>query len=103
MCLGYAVVASILIHGARKGRPDLLMPWIILTVISFIFDWILIIGYMVYAVHAAWVSGLFLFAMGCYSFIVVFLQEAASVEHGRRCNWQSLKPHQGENISSVLE
>ena len=55
-----------------QERPDLLLPWIILTVISFIFDWILIIGYMVYAVHAAWVSGLFLFAMGCYSFIVVW-------------------------------
>ena len=88
LCIGYVVVASLLIHGARKvglrsicanfsyicfqGRPDLLMPWIILTVISFIFDWILIIGYMVYAVHAAWVSGLFLFVMGCYSFIVVW-------------------------------
>ena len=48
------------------------MPWIILTVISFIFDWILIIGYMVYAVQAAWVFGLFLFAIGCYSFIVVW-------------------------------
>ena len=84
ICIGYVVVASLLIHGARKvglrgicanffqGRPDLWLPWIILTVISFIFDWIEIIGYMVYAEHAAWVSGLFLFAIGCYSFIVVW-------------------------------
>ena len=89
ICIGYVVVASLLIHGARKvglrsicaklflytcfqEKPGLFMPWIILTVISFIFDWIEIIGYMVYAEHAAWVSGPFLFAIGCYSFIVVW-------------------------------
>ena len=48
------------------------MPWIILTVISLIFDVIQIIGNMVNAEHAAWVSGLFFFAIACYIFIVVW-------------------------------
>ena len=48
------------------------MPWIILTVISLIFDVIQIIGNMVNADHAAWVGGLFFFAIGCYIFIVVW-------------------------------
>ena len=90
ICIGYLVVASLLIHGARKvgfrklrkeehffiaffqGKPGLLMPWIILTVISLIFDVIQIIGNMANAEHAAWVSGLFFFAIGCYLFIVVW-------------------------------
>merc|ERR1719305_2240894 len=72
ICIGYLVVASLLIHGARKGKPGLLMPWIIVTVISLIFDVIQIIGNMANAEHAAWVSGLFFFAIGCYIFIVVW-------------------------------
>ena len=89
ICIGYVVVASLLIHGARKvgsrsisaklflyncfqEKPGLLMPWIILTVISLIFDVIQIIGNMVNADHAAWVGGLFFFAIGCYIFIVVW-------------------------------
>jgi len=38
ICVLYVVVASLLIHGARKGKPGLLMPWLVLTVISFIYD-----------------------------------------------------------------
>jgi len=72
ICIGYVVVASLLIHGARKEKPGLFMPWIILTVISLIFDVIQIIGNMVNADHAAWVGGLFFFAIGCYIFIVVW-------------------------------
>ena len=89
ICIGYVVVASLLIHGARKvglrsicaklflyicfqEKPGLLMPWIILTVISLIFDVIQIIGNMVNADHAAWVGGIFFFAIGCYIFIVVW-------------------------------
>jgi hypothetical protein len=72
ICIGYLVVASLLIHGARKGKPGLLMPWIILTIISLIFDLIQILGNMVNAEHAAWVGGLFFFAIGCYIFIVVW-------------------------------
>merc|ERR1719342_1047445 len=72
VCIGYVVVASLLIHGARKEKPGLMMPWIILTVISLIFDVIQIIGNMVNADHAAWVGGLFFFAIGCYIFIVVW-------------------------------
>ena len=32
------VVSSLLIHGARMGRPDYLMPWIVVCVIDIIHD-----------------------------------------------------------------
>jgi len=38
ICILYVVIASLLIHGARKGKPGLLIPWIVLTVITYIYD-----------------------------------------------------------------
>ena len=32
------VVSSLLIHGARMGRPDYLMPWIVVCLIDIIHD-----------------------------------------------------------------
>merc|ERR1712212_1033 len=34
ICVFYIIIASLLIHGARKGRPGFLTPWLVLTVIS---------------------------------------------------------------------
>merc|ERR1712130_1088908 len=38
ICILYVIVASLLIHGARKGKPGLLIPWVVLTAITFIYD-----------------------------------------------------------------
>ena len=88
ICIGDVVVASLLIHGARKvglrsicanfsyicfqGRPHLLMPWIILTVISLILSCGQAMRHLVNAEHAYWVSYLFVIAIGDYFFIVVW-------------------------------
>merc|ERR1712183_1001986 len=36
ICVFYIVIASLLIHGARKGRPGFLTPWMVLTIISMV-------------------------------------------------------------------
>merc|ERR1712096_503907 len=36
ICVFYIIIASLLIHGARTGRPSLLTPWIVLTAISMV-------------------------------------------------------------------
>ena len=88
ICIGYVVVASLLIHGARKvgvrsicanfshicfqGRPDLLLPWIILTVITLILNWGQLIGHIVNAEYAYLVSDLFAIAIENYFLNVVW-------------------------------
>jgi len=47
ICVGYVIVASMLIHGARTSKPGLLMPWIILTIVSLFYDVIRIIGFLI--------------------------------------------------------
>jgi len=72
ICIGYVVVASLLIHGARKGRPDLLMPWIILTVITLILNWGQLIRHIVNAEYVYLVSDLFVIAIENYFLNVVW-------------------------------
>jgi len=72
ICIGYVVVASMLIHGARKGKPGLMMPWIVLTIISLLFNLIQLIGNLVNGYYNLVFSGLFGFLVGFYIFIVVW-------------------------------
>merc|ERR1712080_211757 len=72
MCLGYVAVASLLTHGARKSKPGYLMPWIILTVIAFVFDIIEIIGYLVKGDFTHGVSSTLGLMFGIYLFICVW-------------------------------
>jgi len=72
ICIGYVVVASMLIHGARKGKPGLMMPWIVLTVISLLFNLIQLIGNLVNGYYNLVYSGIFGFLIGFYIFIVVW-------------------------------
>merc|ERR1712121_152829 len=46
ICVGYVIVASMLIHGARTSKPGLLMPWIILPIVSLFYDIIRIVGFL---------------------------------------------------------
>ena len=36
--LGKVVITSLLIHGARLAKPSLLNPWLIITLVSMVFD-----------------------------------------------------------------
>jgi amino acid transporter len=72
VCLGYVVVASLLIHGARTAKPGLMMPWIILTAIGFVLDLISMIRYIVMGYFAGLGGGLLFLALAIYLFIVVW-------------------------------
>merc|ERR1719495_822039 len=72
LCLGFVIVASMLIHGARKGRPGLLMPWIVLTIISFIYYIVRIIGFFAVGDYSNGGSTIFALVIGMYLFIVVW-------------------------------
>jgi hypothetical protein len=72
ICIGYVVVASMLIHGARKAKPGLMMPWLVLTIISLLFNLVQIIGNLVNGYYNLVYSGLFGFIIGFYIFIVVW-------------------------------
>jgi len=72
LCLGLVIVTSMLIHGARKGRPGLLMPWIVLTIISFIYYIVRIIGFFVSGNYGQAGSTVFALVIGIYLWIVVW-------------------------------
>jgi len=72
ICIGYVVVASMLIHGARKEKPGLLMPWIVLTIISLVLNLVQIIGNLINGYFGVVVSGLVGFVLAFYIFIVVW-------------------------------
>jgi len=72
LCLGLVIVTSMLIHGARKGRPGLLMPWIVLTIISFIFYVVRIIGNFVSGDYSKGGSTVITLVIGIYLLIVVW-------------------------------
>jgi uncharacterized membrane protein YhaH (DUF805 family) len=73
ICILYVIVASLLIHGARKGKAGLLIPWIVLTVITFIYDCIKIIQ----VIYNYWDSprymGLVCGLIGCHMGIASYL------------------------------
>jgi len=54
------VVTSILIHGAKKGRPGLLTPWLVLTAISVVLQLINIFGSLIFLN-----AGSCILALGC--------------------------------------
>merc|ERR1712055_741851 len=68
----YVVVASMLIHGARKEKPGLMMPWIVLTIVYLIWDIVQIIGYFVSGDWLSAIIGIILFCPGFYFFICVW-------------------------------
>merc|ERR1712210_22550 len=72
ICIGYVVVASMLIHGARKAKPGLMMPWLVLTIISLLLNLVQVIGNLVNGYYNIVYSGLFGFIIGFYTFIVVW-------------------------------
>jgi len=44
ICAFYIIIASLLIHGARTGRPGYLTPWLVLTGISIVLQVLNVIG-----------------------------------------------------------
>jgi len=75
ICILYVIVASLLIHGARKGKPGLLIPWVVLTAITFIYDCAKIIqtivNYWEDPVYMGQVCGLIGCHMGIASYLIV--------------------------------
>jgi len=71
ICVGYVIVASMLIHGARTSKPGLLMPWIILTIVSLIYDLIRIVGYLIALDFTHLGSSIVGMVIGIYLFICV--------------------------------
>jgi len=72
LCLFYLVTASLLIHGARKGKAGLLVPWMVETFLGLVYDLVQIIGTLVRLEALAVVFGIIGFAVGCYVFVVVW-------------------------------
>jgi len=72
LCIGYVVVASMLIHGARKAKPGLMMPYLVLTIISLLLNLVQIIMNLVYGYYNIVYSGLFGFIIALYIFIIVW-------------------------------
>jgi hypothetical protein len=77
ICILYVVIASLLIHGARKGKAGLLIPWIVLTAITFIFDCVqlifTIINYICNPFYLGIVCGLIGCHMGIASYLLVIV------------------------------
>jgi len=67
----YIGIASLLIHGARTGRPGLLMPWMVLTGISLLFNCISIFSAFLSLEISKIVSGVLGLALGVYFFLCV--------------------------------
>jgi len=72
ICIGYLVIASLLIHGARKGNPSLLMPWIIFTIFSLVWNAVQIIGNFVAWKWNLAVSGIIGMIIGVYIIICIW-------------------------------
>jgi len=86
ICVLYVVIASLLIHGARKEKPGLLMPWLMLTVFSLVWNIIQLIGNFVSGSSiVSGVGGLIGLGLGIYVFICIWsfrkqlLEEQSSV------------------------
>merc|ERR1719189_3285098 len=71
-CLFDLVTACLLIHGARKGRAGLLVPWMIVTFLSLVYDLVQIIATVVRLEAIGAVFGVIGFGVGCYLFVVVW-------------------------------
>merc|ERR1712013_85362 len=72
LCLFYLVTASLLIHGARKGKAGLLVPWMVVTFLSLVYDLVQIIATVVRLEALGAVFGVIGFGVGCYLFVVVW-------------------------------
>jgi len=72
ICILYVVIASLLIHGARKEKPGLLMPWLCLTVFSLVWNIIQLIGNFVGGRWNYGLSGVVGLALGIYVFICIW-------------------------------
>merc|ERR1711936_358904 len=72
LCLFYLVTASLLIHGARKGKAGLLVPWMVVTFLSLVYDLVQIIATVVRLEALGAVFGVIGFGVGRFLFVVVW-------------------------------
>lgn len=72
ICIGYLVLASLLIHGARKGNPKLLLPWLIFTIFSLVWNAVQIIGNFVAGRWNLAISGIVGMIIGIYIMICIW-------------------------------
>jgi len=73
ICILYVIVASLLIHGARKGKPGLLVPWMVLTVITLIYAMVQLIRTVVVYIDNPTVLGLNCGLIGCFIGLASYL------------------------------
>merc|ERR1712142_23700 len=80
----YIGIASALIHGARTGRPGLLMPWIVLTGVTLFLDVISMLVSLILLMIPATIPTLIFFGVWVYFFLVVwsFRKELLEGEQG---------------------
>merc|ERR1712055_177507 len=84
ICIGYVVIASLLIHGARKEKASLLMPWMILTIFALIWDAVQIIGNFVAGKWNLACGGIIGMVIGIYIFICIWsFRKKLLTEHQR--------------------
>merc|ERR1712226_1174703 len=81
-----------LIHGARKAKPGLMMPYLVLTIISLVLNLVQIIMNLVYGYYNIVYSGLFGFIIALYIFIIVW---------SHRMELQGLQ--QGSPVGKIIE
>jgi len=86
ICALYIIIASLLIHGARKGRPGMLIPWLIHTTISMVLEIAVVIKYLVFAE----------FSMAITAGITLLIQAYLFL-----CVWSLRKHLQGESVMRV--
>jgi len=72
LCIFWIITCSLLIHGARKGKPGLLMPWYIVTAIGICFSVIQIVQQFINLQIGAAIGGIFGVIIGCYLLVVVW-------------------------------
>jgi len=86
ICALYIIIASLLIHGARKGRPGMLIPWLIHTTISMVLEIAVVIKYLVFAEFSMAISAGITLLIQAYLFL---------------CVWSLRKHLQGESVMRV--
>merc|ERR1719228_2606254 len=72
LCIFYIIISSLLIHGARTGRPGLLMPWIVLTCISMVLNVLNVIGSFINGDFSGAGSTIAALVLQGYFFLIVY-------------------------------
>merc|ERR1712179_505418 len=91
ICVFYIVIASLLIHGARTGRPGYLTPWLVLTAISIVLQVLNVIGKFITLDLGSAFSNLVALVVEAYLFVCVHSFKKQLQEEGTNMPMQPQK------------